>query len=292
MALISVIVPTKRRNHLLPRALESLFAQTLRDFEVVIVDDNPPEGRVTHDPTLSALIRHKQVRVLENARPKNAAAARNHGLRYARGEWISYLDDDDAYRPLKLQKQLEYAERSGLCLGVCGLTYRLHGRRRTRVNARNELRGADLLLHSLAMPTLFHRRADDLKFDEAYCAGEDLYFFHRLIRHFNTDRIFNVPESLVDVYPQEGDRVNRNAEAIWQASLAVHRDFASIYGKREADIFLARAELGRCRFREDAWGETFRVCRRLASLRGWKDWRVIVNTVLYKCPVTRRFVVS
>src|SRR5437870_2723711 len=106
MPSISVIVPTRLRHHLLPRALRSLLAQTYSDFEILVVDDNPSEKRVSSDPALASLLKHPKVRVLVHEQPRNAAAARNVALREARGEWISYLDDDDAYQPAKLERQL------------------------------------------------------------------------------------------------------------------------------------------------------------------------------------------
>src|SRR5438477_1244496 len=102
---VSIIVPTRLRNQLLTRAVRSLLAQTFADFEILVVDDNPAEARVATDPVLNSLLQHPKVRLLTHEQPRNAAAARNVALRAARGAWITYLDDDDAYQPSKLERQ-------------------------------------------------------------------------------------------------------------------------------------------------------------------------------------------
>jgi len=292
MPLISVIVPTRLRNHLLPRALRSLLAQTLQDLEILVVDDNPPEARLSSDPALAPWLQDARVRVLVHEQPRNAAAARNVGLRAARGEWITFLDDDDAYQPAKLEKQREYARQSGMPLGICGVTFHLAHRQRLWLLPGDELGGSELLLQPLALPSIFHRNAERILFDEGLSAGEDAHYFFRLVAHFGVKRIFNVPESLVDVYPQPGPRVNANAEGLWQAALAIHREFAPAYGAHAAEAFLARARLGYLKLKPGELQETTKVAWRLWRLRGRKELRFIMNALLFKVPWARRLLVS
>ena len=292
MPTISIIVPTRLRNHLLPRALRSLLSQTWDDFEILVVDDNPPQTRVSTAPALAALLRHPKVRVLTHEQPRNASAARNVGLRAACGEWVTYLDDDDAYQPAKLEKQLLKAQETNLPFGICGVTYHLAHRLRKRVIPSEEIVGPELLLLSFALPTLFHRNNQKVLFDEDLFAGEDAYYFHDLVRHFKVDRIFNVAESLVDVYPQPGPRVNTNAEGIWQASLAIHRDFAPAYPPLAAEAFLTRARLGYLKFQKGGVPEMAILAWKLSRLEGGKELRFILNCFLFKMPLARRFLVS
>jgi len=289
--MISVIVPTRLRNHLLPRAIRSLLAQTCQDFEILIVDDNPVEKRVSSDPALRTILSDPKIRVLTHDQPRNAAAARNVGLQAARGEWITYLDDDDSYQPAKLELQLRHAEKSRLPLGICGLTFHLRRRQRRRLYSLEQTSGPELLLLSFALPTLFHKHAPGLLFDENLAAGEDSHFFYRLIAHFKTDRVFNVPELLVDIYPQPGPRVNTNSEALWQAALLIHRDFASAYGQAASQIFLARSKLGYLKYQPHSLPGMLSVAAELGRLRGRKEARFIINALLFKAPFARRFLV-
>lgn len=95
--LVSVIIPTFNRESYLPETLDSLQAQTLQDFEIIVVDDG------STDRTAEMLGRRSQpVRYFyqENAGP---AAARNRGLTEARGQFVSFLDSDDLWRPRFLE---------------------------------------------------------------------------------------------------------------------------------------------------------------------------------------------
>jgi glycosyltransferase involved in cell wall biosynthesis len=291
MPAVSVIVPTRNRNHLLPRCLHGLYAQSFRDFEVVLVDNNPPESRVANDPSLNGLLADRRLRLIENAEPRNAAMARNCGLREARGDWITYVDDDDAYRPLKLEKQFRRTAQSGAAIVSCGVTYRTLGRARERNTDRTEFVGDELLLQFPAMPAIFHRRTD-VFFNEALSAVEDAYFYLELIQRFKMDRVANVPEALVDVYLHQGPRVTLNADAGWQGSLAVSRNFGPHYSKRATEVYLLRSRLLYCKVQRGTLRELLGVSWRLAMLQGRKEARAIAGAFLFQIPFFRPFLVT
>lgn len=291
MPAISVIVPTRGRHALLARCLGSLCAQTLRDFEIVLVDNNEPQARVAGDPALGRLLADPRLRLVEDATACNAAGARNRGLREARGEWITYLDDDDAYRPRKLEAQLACALRTRMPVVSCGLAYHVVGRTRVRNTARGEFAGDELLLDFPAMPTVFHR-ASDVRFNEALSAVEDVYFYLELVRGFALERVRNVPEPLVDVYLHAGPRVTLNAEAAWQGSLAVWREFAPGYSAQAAETFRLRSRLVYCKVRRGRSGELLRVSWQLARLRGIAEARSILGALLFQIPLLRPYLVT
>ncbi|RKH36670.1 glycosyltransferase family 2 protein [Corallococcus sicarius] len=96
MPLFSVVIPTYNRAALLEETLASVFAQTLTDHEVIVVDDG------STDETLALLARYgERIRVL---RQSNAGqgVARNLGIREARGEYVAFLDSDDLWPPWTL----------------------------------------------------------------------------------------------------------------------------------------------------------------------------------------------
>src|SRR5262245_48697814 len=89
--LFSVVIPVHNRRHLLPRALESVWAQTFTDFEVIVVNDGSTDG------TGEWLASHGE-RVLAITQPnRGPGAARNLGTREARGEYVAFLDSDDVW---------------------------------------------------------------------------------------------------------------------------------------------------------------------------------------------------
>ena len=99
--LVSVIIPVYNGARYLGAALESVFAQTYREFEVIVVDDGSTDE--------SGVIAQgfPDVRYLQQTN-QGVAAARNHGLEAARGEFFAFLDQDDLWTPDKLKLQVEY----------------------------------------------------------------------------------------------------------------------------------------------------------------------------------------
>ena len=97
---VSVVIPTHDRKEILPRALDSVINQTFSDWELIVVDDGS-----TDDTDKMILRDYPAVRYCrqENAGVSNA---RNSGVAMASGEWIAFLDSDDAWLPEKLDRQL------------------------------------------------------------------------------------------------------------------------------------------------------------------------------------------
>jgi glycosyltransferase involved in cell wall biosynthesis len=98
-----VVIPTRNRPGLLRNALDSVLAQTFADYEVVVVVDGP-------DPATEEMLRgeaDRRVTFHVRQEPKGGGAARNEGIRRARGQWIAFLDDDDLWMPTKLERQME-----------------------------------------------------------------------------------------------------------------------------------------------------------------------------------------
>lgn len=291
MPIVSVIVPTRKRNHLLPRCLESLMTQTFEDLEVILVDDNPPESRVAREPRLRQWLTEPRIRLVEHDRPRNAARARNCGLEVARGDWITYLDDDDAYHPEKIEKQWRRAQMTGLPVGLCGRVYRMGLRSRVSGWDTDEMSGDDLLLSYPPTGAIFHRRAPAVHFNESLDAGEDFYFFLQLVHHLQIKSVFNVREALLVMYPQPV-HINLNGEGLWRSAEAAYRDFASSYGEAAAKTFLFRARLAYHKLRPGGLGEMLRISFALVRQRGWREFRPALNSMLFKVPWFRRWLVS
>jgi glycosyltransferase involved in cell wall biosynthesis len=99
--LVSVIIPVHNGARYLREALESVFAQTYRPFEVVVVDDDSADD--------SAIIAESfpDVRYIHQPN-QGVAAARNHGIEAARGEFLAFLDQDDLWIAEKLTLQIGY----------------------------------------------------------------------------------------------------------------------------------------------------------------------------------------
>lgn len=103
--LVSIIVPTFNRRDLLLRALKSISVQMYAYHETIVVND----GGEDVSKMVSGF--HK-ARYINLGRNYGLPAARNAGIREAKGEWIAYLDDDDWYYPHHLRRLVAMAEQA------------------------------------------------------------------------------------------------------------------------------------------------------------------------------------
>lgn len=99
--LVSVIIPVYNGERFINEAIESALNQTYRPIEVIVVDDGSHEPI---EPRLSAWA--DRIRVCRTPN-RGVAAARNFGIRQSKGEYIALLDQDDVWRPEKLQRQID-----------------------------------------------------------------------------------------------------------------------------------------------------------------------------------------
>lgn len=104
---ISVIIPIYNREKTLGRALDSLIQQTYPHWEAILVDDGSTDN--------SLAIAHKYAQKDKRVYPfsfsnRGVALARNEGLKFARGKWITFLDSDDEYLPEHLAIRIHTAQ--------------------------------------------------------------------------------------------------------------------------------------------------------------------------------------
>lgn len=106
MPFFSVIIPTYNRQFLLKLSVESVLSQTFKDFELIIIDDG------STDNTKHLIKRYNDSRLnyiyQEN---KGPSAARNTGIKNARGKFVCFLDSDDRFRKNKLKKTYGYIHK-------------------------------------------------------------------------------------------------------------------------------------------------------------------------------------
>ncbi len=116
MPLVSVIVATYRREESLVKALGSLAMQTFQDFEIILIDDNDEAQWNKKVQTLvGAFVRdHKDIpfQHIENHPNKGSAKTRNVGIAAAKGQYVTFLDDDDLYLPEKIQRQVTFMQEN------------------------------------------------------------------------------------------------------------------------------------------------------------------------------------
>jgi glycosyltransferase involved in cell wall biosynthesis len=114
MPSVSIIIPAYNAAQWLAETLESALAQTYAEKEIIVIDDGSRDGTADVARTFSG----RGVRVVTQPN-RGAAAARNHGLRLATGDFIQYLDADDLLAPDKIAAQIRRLARNPRLLASC-----------------------------------------------------------------------------------------------------------------------------------------------------------------------------
>ena len=123
--MVSVVIPTYRRPAVVRRAVESVLGQTYRDVEVMVVSDGPDaEARAAVEG-----LGDERVRYMEMAVNGGPAVARSAGVRASRGQWVSFLDDDDLLLPEMVERMMAAAdEAKPETMIACRAVFRYDGR--------------------------------------------------------------------------------------------------------------------------------------------------------------------
>ena len=116
--LVSIIIPTYNRAHLLPRALESCLKQSYQNIELIIVDDCSSDN--TSAVVNSYLASHKQISYIKKKKNEGAAFTRNIGIEYSRGTFLMFLDSDCEYLPEKVDEETALMHSLG---SACSIIY-------------------------------------------------------------------------------------------------------------------------------------------------------------------------
>ncbi len=118
--LVSVIIPTYKRSDSLLRTIYAVLNQTYPSIEIIVVDDNG-EGTFFQRRTeerLTEYIEKNKVKYIKHPVNKNGSAARNTGFWASNGEYINFLDDDDLFLPMKIERQVLSLQNSSAKVGA------------------------------------------------------------------------------------------------------------------------------------------------------------------------------
>lgn len=118
---VSVVVPCFQARDTLRRALDSVFAQTMRPQEVIALDDASADGTWEELQRIQLEVGAGRLTILRQERNLGPSAARNAGWEAATGKYVAFLDADDSWHPRKLDIQVRYMERNP---GVAGSGHR------------------------------------------------------------------------------------------------------------------------------------------------------------------------
>ena len=156
---VSVVIPAYRSEATLDSSVRSALEQTVREIEVIVVDDGSDDG--TADVLARLAEEDARVRVITLAQNGGVANARNCGVKAARAPWTAFLDSDDVWVKDKLARQLAAAEQTGTqlvytaasCIDADGKPTGRTFRVPEKVTYRSMLYGSDLICSTVLVRT-------------------------------------------------------------------------------------------------------------------------------------------
>jgi glycosyltransferase involved in cell wall biosynthesis len=144
MPKVSVIIPTYNRSGFLEEAVESVFSQDFKDFELIVVDDG------SSDDTRDMIGRYSERLIYIYQERQGVSCARNKGIRFSSGEYIAFLDSDDKWLEKKLSFQLEFFMLNPHAL-ICH-TEEIWIRRGIRVNPMKKHKKCSGMIYERVLP--------------------------------------------------------------------------------------------------------------------------------------------
>lgn len=194
---VSVVISTHNRAHLLPRAISSVLSQTYRDFELIIVDDASTDNTAE----VVAGFHDERIKYIRHDANKGGPAARNTGIHAARGQYIALLDDDDEWLPVKLERQVAKMREADDRVGLIYSGAEVRGRGTVPLRTylpqyRGNVREILLMGSTVCgLHTVLARRrcfAEVGGFDESFTSCQDWDMWKRISERFDFDFVPDV----------------------------------------------------------------------------------------------------
>ena len=245
---VSVVVPAYNVAGFIGEALESVFAQTFEDFEVIVVNDGSPDTEELERalaPYAGRLVYLRQ----ENRGP---SAARNHGIRRARGRYVALLDGDDAWLPNYLEEQLamlssppglDLVYSDALLFGegeLAGRTFMQTCPSRGPATVEGLLARRCIVITSCVVARRESLMAAGL-FNESYWRSED---FDLWVRMAHGGARLGYQRRVLARHRMRADSLAGDTWRMHEAAMAVYADFARALDLTPSQRALVEAEMG------------------------------------------------
>lgn len=203
---VSVILPAYNAERFIGEAIDSILAQTYRDFELIIINDGSTD--LTPDIIRQYAKKDKRIRFFNNRKNRGLIYVLNMGLRKVRGEYIARMDADDVSMPTRFEKQVAYLDANpdvgvlGTLIEVFGL-YMGHGIQKPVVEL-SDLITDNYVAHPTVMIRASVMRKHGFQYNPEYKHVEDYELWMRMVQ---VTKIHNITEVLLR-YRVTGDNVS------------------------------------------------------------------------------------
>ena len=242
---VSIIIPINNTSERLSGCLDSVLNQTHRNLEIILVDD----GSTDDSPAIIQTYAQKDSRIkVITQKNQGQSAARNRGLKQATGDFISFLDSDDAVKPNFIQKLLApYLKNPQTILTVCGITRKFLKTGQTerlylspsRPPQKSDTRKSYILrllttdgrLYSSVNKLYRADIAQKLKFDESLNFAEDTKFVLDYLQHADDQISFILEPLYIYNFGTKTSTINQSA-INWSNWLISYRNLKTWLGPK------------------------------------------------------------
>ena len=141
---ISIIIPYHRKKKYFQETIKSIYQQTFKSFEVIVIYDDSSKKELKF--VINLISKLKDKKLIINSQNMGAGLSRNKGLSYARGEYIAFCDADDIWDKNKLKFQLRFMKKNKIFFSYS--SYKIideNGEEISSFKAPNKIRNKDLL---------------------------------------------------------------------------------------------------------------------------------------------------
>lgn len=187
--LVSIIMPTYKQCELMHKAVQSVLNQSYKNIELIVIDDNREESYREANKRYFDELNDSRIIYLQNEINLGSARTRNKGIELSKGDYITFLDDDDYYTEYKVEKQVEAMHNENAEASICNLILfnedgKVTDKRRRRYLKRNEpILTAHLKYHITGTDTMMYK-ADFIKeiggFDTEDL-GDEFYLMYKAV---------------------------------------------------------------------------------------------------------------
>lgn len=200
-AMISVIMLTYNREEFVGRAIESILAQTYKNFEFIVVDNGATDrsGQIADEYAA----KDRRVRVIHRAQG-NIGSGRNTGLDAAQGEYIAFIDDDDWAEPDFLEFLLSLIKENHADVAICGAADKIFDEKKVMTAEEALIELMWRKKYNMAFPTKLFRRElmTNLRFPEDGIY-DDIALMYKLLAEAETIAYHGLPK--YTFYRHEGN---------------------------------------------------------------------------------------
>jgi glycosyltransferase involved in cell wall biosynthesis len=267
MPLVSIVLPAHNPGNYIVPTIESVIAQSFKDWEIIVVDDGSTED-------LSYLgDKFPFIRLLREPN-RGASIARNLAILASTGEFIAYLDADDLWAPTKLQRQMDLLAADP-ALGMCHTRWDAidsAGTRTREGNARpiesyvDLLQGCDICTSSV----LLRKSALSVSglFDPFYKIAHDYEMWLKISRHY---KIGFLP-SCETLYRIHDTNITRGFQTLYRELVTLLGVHAAVARNEGNTVALHAIEIALKRYRSNYGATAFQKCRESLRRRDWRSF--------------------